>query len=197
MKTKTIKKLITVAMITLLISACSKTTEVEYIEPITIDCGNVISLDSGTKLNLFDHCKITPETTLISFQNEPEIDVVGKHTARIILSDGKHNNLVIKDIDYEILKPIPECPENATYDEESEKCICNEGYVNMGTEEECACELKAVCQYGYSYNAKTNTCYKKQTYQPSQTQTVNNTPTHQESSSGGESDNCWITNLLS
>ena len=185
-----ITKFITILAMTILLVSCSKPQEVEYIEPITIEC-NSISLDLGADFKLQDHCKILPETTLVSYQNEPEMQDLGTHTLRVILSDGKHNNLVIKDIDYEIVKPIPECPENSEYDEESEACICSQGYVNRNGEKlSPACELKAVCSYGYYYNEKTNSCYRRQTQQtvtqtPSQESTASNTPS--DSSSGSSS----------
>lgn len=171
----------TFLLLNLLISSCT-TAGALRIEAPVLAC-QTIAVDQGTNLNLLDYCSVAPETAIVDIKDEVDTEEIGIHTVNVIISDGIHNNFTMETITYEILKVIPECPENAAYDEELDACLCNEGYIDMGKDGEMACELKAVCDAGYYYRESDNTCVKRQSQTPS---TPSTPPADNSGSSGND-----------
>ena len=112
-----------------------------------------ISYYSNETPEIHKYCTLQPEGALLTLEDELS-DEVGTHTVNYTISDGEHNNFTVGTLSYEVLKYIPACQANATYDEDTERCECNDGYVSIHG----ACELKETCDSGYKYNQSTNTC---------------------------------------
>ena len=115
-------------------------------------CTEISYYNNGSP-EIHKYCTLQPEGTILTLADELSNEV-GTHTVNYTLSDGEHNNFTTGTLQYEVLKYIPACMANATYDKTSERCECNDGYVNIHG----SCELKVTCSSGYKYNDSTNTC---------------------------------------
>ncbi len=154
-----INKSFILILCTILLSSCAVSKQRAEISAPELHCDADITIEQNEELDIGDYCTVIPEDSVISVQGEADTSFTGKHTLSVIVTDCKHNNFTLEEIAYIVVKPVPVCPENASYDEESESCICKEGYVDIG-DGELICEPKAVCDAGYWYRESDNTCVK-------------------------------------
>ena len=160
----TFNRIITVcAVLAMLVSVsgCGRVAEAEQIPLPVLDCKKKISVEQGSDFKIDEYCTISPAEATVSLMSEPDTEEIGLHTLSVLVSDGQHNNFLIKNLEYEVVKAIPECPDNSEWNEESESCKCVDGYKDMGEDGDVACEIVPVCEIGYRYDEKTNTCIKK------------------------------------
>ncbi len=175
-----INKSFILILCTILLSSCAVSKQRAEISAPELHCDADITVIQNEQLDISDYCIVSPDGSVISIQGEADTSAIGEHTLSVLITDSEHNNFTLEEIAYIVVKPVPECPENAVYDEETEKCACIEGYVDTGSGEMVVCELKAVCGEGYSYRESDNTCVKNKPAstpapsKPSQTQTPSN-----------------------
>ncbi len=147
-----VKLLLTISLLLVFTFGCqNKEVEIKYKSP-RIFCTD-IEYYSNENPNIMNYCTLEPANAVLILDGKLTTDV-GEHTVGYTISDGEHNNFTVGTLSYKVIKYIPPCPENATYNEETEKCECNSGYVSIHN----VCELKVTCGAGYQYNASTNTC---------------------------------------
>ena len=181
-----------IVLLILILTGCSSKSV--FVEPIKLNC-KTISLMQYEDLKLQDYCQLPVDST-ITLDGEFNTQDIGTHSLSYILSSKDKNDFSIGTIEYEITKYIPNCPKNSSVFEDEEGnviCKCDEDYVDMTSEqdkgevEKTVCELKAVCETGYDYDAKTNTCIKKQSKPVSNNSGASSTPANNENS--GSDDN--------
>ena len=142
------------------VSGCAQVAEAEQIPLPVLECRKII-IEQGSGFKIDEYCEITPADSVVSFIKEPDTEEIGVHTLSLLVSDGLHNNFIIKNIEYEIVETIPDCPENSAWDDESKSCKCGDGYTDTDKEDSVACEIIPACEIGYKYDENTNTCVKK------------------------------------
>ena len=153
----TFNRIITVCAILAMlvsVSGCGRVAEAEQIPLPVLDCKKKISVEQGSDFKIDEYCTISPAEAKVSLMSEPNTEEIGLHTLSVLVSDGQHNNFLIKNLEYEVVKAIPECPDNSEWDEESESCKCVDGYKDMGEDGDVACEIIPVCEIGYRYDEK-------------------------------------------
>ena len=153
----------TFPILLLFASGCTEAVKAEQVPLPSIGCKTMIVVEQGSDFKINEYCSIAPKEMNVSLLSDPETEQIGSHTVQILISDGKHNNFLIKDLNYEVVKSQPECPENSSWDKESESCRCIDGYKDMGKEGDIACAIIPACKIGYVYDEKTNTCIKRKT----------------------------------
>lgn len=141
------------AVLLFTLSGCNATvTEDEKLHSPRVFCTE-ISYYNNEKPEIRKYCTLQPSDSVLSLSEELSTET-GSHTVSYVISDGQHNNFTTGTLNYTVQKYIPPCPDNATYNEETERCECNSGYVSIHG----SCELKVTCSSGYKYNESTNTC---------------------------------------
>lgn len=156
-------KTISLLICLIVLSSCAKAAAEEITYPV-LNCRKDLTVVQGEDIDIFVACTIEPADAIISFQEEFDTSELGKHSISYIISDGLHNNFALEELTYEVVEPTVSCGENEELDEESGMCICKEGFVNRSQDEDALmCEVKPVCEVGYHYDDKTNTCIRNST----------------------------------
>ncbi len=160
---KKIYKTISLLICLIVLSSCARAAAEEITYPV-LNCRKDLTVVQGEDIDISAACTIEPADAIVSFQEEFDTSELGKHSISYIISDGIHNNFALEELTYEVVEPTITCGENEELDEESGMCICKEGFVNRSQDEDALmCEVKPVCEVGYHYDDKTNTCIRNST----------------------------------
>lgn len=165
-------KLVALFALTVLIGVlggCSRKDDVVVAAP-TLTCTDIVVLENDT-IDFKKYCAIAPADAVLTV-NEPDM-TVGEHTVGYTLRNPRTNGFTTGTITYTVNKYIPECPPNASYNEETEQCECNDRY----TDREGVCVLIPECGPGYQYNEETNSCDLIPSSEPKPKPTPTPTPT--------------------